>query len=369
MRIVRVDIYKLNIPFLTPLKVALGVIEGAKNVAIRIVTDSEIVGWGEASPFPAITGDSQEGSYLMSRRLAVEIVGKDPLAIEDRIREINMITVSEPSIRSAFDMALYDILAKAAKLPLYQLFGGGKRTIRTSLTIGLQDTVEQTVARAENILTLGFEALKLKVGRPGLEDVAHVKAVRELAGPDVQLKIDSNQGWDYPTAVANIRAMTSFNLQYSEQPIAAWDLENLKRLRDKVRIPICADESMFDDKDALKLMAIGAADYLNIKLGKAGGLHTALKINAIAEAAGCKCMVGCFGESRLALSAATHLTMARPNICFHDLDSAFLLKDDPVEGGMSYDKETGGLIQLSDDPGHGAAFDESYLEGRVSVES
>lgn len=127
-------------------------------------------------------------------------------------------------------------------------------------------------------------------------------------------------------------------------------------------LPVCADESVFDDRDALKLVAAGAVDYLNIKLGKSGGLHTAQKINAIAAAAGCKCMIGCFGESRLALSAAAHLAMARPNICFLDLDSAFDLKEDPVIGGMTYDDEVGGLIHLPDAPGIGAEINEDYLD-------
>jgi L-alanine-DL-glutamate epimerase-like enolase superfamily enzyme len=200
-----------------------------------------------------------------------------------------------------------------------------------------------------------------------LQDVPHVAAVREMAGPDIAIKIDSNQGWDYPTAVANINAMKPLNLQYSEQPLAVWDFDNLARLRDKVDLPICADESVFDDKDALKLVKAGAADYLNIKLGKSGGIHTGIKINAIAEAAGLKCMIGCFGESRLALSAAAHLAMAKPNILFLDLDSAFDFKTDPVIGGMRYDEQEGGVIHLNDDIGHGASFDESALGERVQV--
>ena len=149
--------------------------------------------------------------------------------------------------------------------------------------------------------------------------------------------------------------------------MAVWDYNNLARLRDKVDLPICADESVFDDKDALKLINAGAADYLNIKLGKSGGIHTGIKINAIAEAAGAKCMIGCFGESRLGLTAAAHLAVAKPNIVFLDLDSAFDFKSDPVIGGLRYDKELGGVIHLDDAIGHGASFDESFLENPLSV--
>ena len=132
-------------------------------------------------------------------------------------------------------------------------------------------------------------------------------------------------------------------------------------------MPICADESVFTDKDALKLIKEGAADYLNIKLGKSGGIHMGLKINAVAEANGSKCMIGCYGESRLGLSAFAHLAMARPNIHFLDLDSAFDFKVDPVIGGIEYDKTIGGLIHISDAPGHGAEIDAKHLTETVTV--
>ena len=361
MKITAVEIYSLKIRFKKPLKVSIGVTEGADNVVIKIITDSGLNGWGEASPCPYITGDSQATNLATAKQLAKLVQNKDPLAIEARMAEINRFTVGESSIRSAFDMALYDIAAKAANMPLYQFLGGELREIRTDLTIGQQDTVEQTCEQARAILAAGFDAIKMKVGRPGLADVEHVAAVRKLAGPDIAIKVDSNQGWDYPTAVANIQAMKPLNLQYSEQPLAVWDYENLARLRDKVELPICADESVFTDKDALKLVKQGAADYLNIKLGKSGGIHTGIKINAIAEAAGLKCMIGCFGESRLALSAAAHLAMARPNITFLDLDSAYDFIEDPVQGGMRYDDTVGGLIHLDNTPGLGASFKEESL--------
>jgi len=367
MKISRIDIYRLNVPFYHPLKVALGEISGAENIAIKITTESGLEGWGEASPCCYITGDTQATNYQTAQQLAGLAKGKDALAIEARMTDINRFTVGEPSIRSAFDMAFYDIAAKAAGMPLYQFLGGEKRPIRTDLTIGIQETVAQTVARAQSILEAGFDAIKLKVGRPGLEDVPHVAAVRELVGSDIAIKMDSNQGWDYPTAVANIHAMKSLNLQYAEQPLAVWDIDNLARLRNTVELPICADESVFDHHDALRLIKADAADYLNIKLGKAGGIHTGLKINAIAEAAGCKCMIGCFGESRLGLSAAAHVALARPNIVFLDLDSAYDFKSDPVIGGMTYDAEQGGVIHVTDEPGHGARFDEAALGDRITI--
>lgn len=361
MKISAIDIHKLNVSFEYPTRVPIGILDSAKNVVVKITADSGLYGWGEASPFSPITGDSQESNFSTAMALAELIKGQDALNTEGLMTAINRFTVAEPSIRSAFDMALHDLRAKAANLPLYALLGGGRRELRTDLTIGMQDTIEETIARAQNILSKGFNAIKMKVGRSDLADVPHVSAVRELAGPDIAIKIDSNQGWSYQDAVNNILAMAPLNLQYSEQPIAAWDYENLRRLRDKVSLPICADESVFDDKDALKLVTDGAVDYLNIKLGKSGGIRTASNINAIAQAAGCRCMIGCFAESRLGLSAAAHLAMARLNIHYLDLDSAFNFEEDPVLGGMTYDKEIGGLLHLPETPGHGADFDEQFL--------
>ena len=362
MKITRVDIYKFNIPFIHEVVVPIGILSGANNVAVRITTDSGIQGWGEASPFAPITGDTQESNFENARLFARTVMGKDPTANEARMAEINAATIGDSSLRSAFDMAFYDILGQAANMPLYRLLGGENRPLRTDFTIGMQTTVALTLERFFEGKAKGFNEVKLKVGRPGLADVEHVAAVHEHAGPDITIKIDSNQGWDYATAVKNLQAMEPYGIAYSEQPIAAWDYENLRRLRDKVDTPICADESVFDDKDALKLVSMGAVDYLNIKLGKSGGINTGLRIEAIARAAGCKCMIGCFAESRLGLTAAAHLACARPNIHFLDLDSPLNLKTDPVSGGMVYSDVTAGGISLPDTPGLGASINEEFLQ-------
>jgi len=204
--------------------------------------------------------------------------------------------------------------------------------------------------------------IKMKTGRPGLTDFTHVHAVREVIGPEVHLKIDSNQGWNLAQALENARRMEPLNLLYFEQPLPVWNLDDMARLRAKIQIPVCADESVFNEIDAFKICKLGAADYLNIKLGKSGGIHTGLKINAIAEAYGAKCMIGCFSESRLGLTAAVHLVLARPNIIFLDLDSALMLQDDPVIGGMEYGKANKSLITIGDRPGLGVDLKADYLE-------
>lgn len=367
MIISKVDIGLVNVPFKSPLRTPVGVLSAANNVVVKITTSTGEFGWGEASPMAQITTDSQQSNYDTAQLLAKNILGKNPLSIDARMAEINYLTAGDPSIRCAFDMALYDLAAKVAAMPLYQYLGGDRRELRTNLTVGIQETVSETVAAATRIMDAGFSAIKLKVGRSGLQDIPHVKAVRELAGDTMTIKVDSNQGWGYPTAVKNIMALAEFDIDYFEQPIAAWDYDGLKRLRLVTNQPICADESVFNHRDAFKLLKAEAVDILNIKLGKSGGIHTALKINSIAESAGVKCMIGCFGESRLGLSAGAHLAMARPNIHYLDLDSAFHFNVDPVKGGLQYDKKIGGLIHLDDSLGHGATIDETAIEKPWSI--
>lgn len=362
MIITGVRISKLRLSYAQPFRIAIGEMTGSDNVVLTIETDTGLLGWGEASPCPPITGDSQAGAIAAAHDVAALMIGKDPVATDARMAEFDRLTAGNPSIRAAFDMAMYDLAARAANMPLYRFLGGEQRPLHTDQTIPIQPDVAATRTKAREILAAGFEVIKVKVGRPGLIDVDHVLAVRALVGPAVGIRIDGNQGWDLPTAVANIRAMEGANIDYVEQPLPAWDLNSLSRLRRMVNVPICLDESVFDDKDALKAIHADAADYINIKLGKSGGIHTALRIEAVAAAAGKRCMIGCFGESRLALTAAAHLAMARPNIAFYDLDSAYQFTDDPVIGGLVYDTSEAGRIRLGEAPGLGARIDEAALE-------
>lgn len=366
MKIIEIGIGLLNVEMSKAIQTPIGDISAARNVAVQVQTDKGLHGWGEASPMPVITGDSQASCYALAKEMARLLLARDPLAIEDNTRALRSYCKDGPSIRSAFDMALHDISARQANMPLYRFLGGARRALITDMTIGVQDSAKATADFAQELVERGFKALKLKTGRADFVDIEHVAAAREAVGEDICIRIDSNQGWDYPQALANLRRLHAFNIEYSEQPLAAWNIQGHARLRKTSPIPLCADESLFDHHDALKLAQQDSVDYFNIKLAKSGGIATALKINAIAEAAGIKCMIGCFGESRLGLSAAAHLAMAKPNIHFIDLDSAYYFVEDPVIGGMSY-KHNGPEIILPDTPGLGAEFDPDALEDFILI--
>jgi L-alanine-DL-glutamate epimerase-like enolase superfamily enzyme len=236
--------------------------------------------------------------------------------------------------------------------------GGGERFFWTDNTVGIDDP-DRMVEKAIEIKEQGFRALKVKLGTTFSEDVERVNKIRKAIGDDLPMRLDANQGWNYRTGVRVLTAVGAMGIEYCEQPVAHWDYENMRRIRQNTPIAITADESLFDHNDAFKLASMGCCDYFNIKLSKSGGIHTALKINGIAEGAGIPCMIGCMMETRLGLSAAAHLAYAKPNIQDADLDSCFALKEDPVIGGAQYRV---GDILLPDSPGHGADIDPDFLK-------
>ena len=358
LKITSIDIYKSDIELKEPFRIAIMEITAAHNLFVKINTNEGIYGIGETSPMWMITGDTQSISFSGALDLAKLLLGKDPLNIEERMREINGFIVKNSSLKSAFDIALYDLLGKAAGLPLYAVLGGGRRFFWTDNTVGLGSPVYM-VEKAIEIKEQGFRALKVKLGTTLKEDVERVTKIRKAVGDDLPMRLDANQGWDYKTAVRILQAVEPMEIEYCEQPVAYWDLENMHRIRQNTTIGIMADESLFDHHDAFKLASMGCCDFFNIKLAKTGGIHTALKINSIAEAAGIPCMLGCMMETRVGLSAAGHLAYARPNIYDADLDSSFQLKEDPVIGGVKY--EVGDMI-LPDTPGHGADVDPDFLK-------
>jgi L-alanine-DL-glutamate epimerase-like enolase superfamily enzyme len=358
LKITSVDIFKSDIELKEPFRIAIMEIRRAQSLFIRINTNQEIYGVGEANPTWGITGETQAINAAGAGDLAKLILDRDPLDIENRMREIDRFLVRNSTLRSAFDMALYDILGKAADLPLYALIGGGKRSFWTDNTIGIADP-DSMARKAVDYKNQGFQAIKVKLGTTADQDIERIRKIREAIGDDLPIRIDANQGWDYKTAVTVLKSLEPMGIEYCEQPVAFWDYENMRRIRQNTSIAIMADESLFDHHDAFKLASMGCCDYFNIKLAKAGGIHTALKINAIAEGSGIRCMLGCMMETRLGLTAAAHVVSARPNICYADLDGYLSLEYDPVIGGAQYNV---GEITLPETPGHGADVDADFLQ-------
>jgi len=358
LKIQDVEIYYFDIPLKEPFTITLGTVTTSSGVLIRVVTDAGIIGIGESSPFQPVTGDTQETNVVAARAIREMLKGKDPLAIESAHRLFGGFLHSNPALVAALDMALYDILGKAAGLPIFRLLGGDKTTFETDVTTGI-DTPENMVKSVQTRLAAGFKTFKIKVGLDPDTDVARLQAIRDAIGYGYAIRIDANQGWTVAQAITALRTMEKFKIQFCEQPGLYSDIAGMKQVRDESPIGIMADESLFSPTDALKLINAAACDYFNIKLMKAGGMTNGLRIALIAEAANIRCMLGCMIETRLGLTAAAHVHGACQNIVFADLDGYFSHTFDPIVDGMAVKD---GMITLPEKPGLGVDVDPAFLK-------
>ncbi|MDR2348655.1 MAG: dipeptide epimerase [Bifidobacteriaceae bacterium] len=332
MRVARIAAKRVAIPLAQPFEISLGVIDRADNVFVRLETDTGLVGHGEAAPTPFVTGETAAGALAAIEAMAPAIEGLSPFAIGQAHRRMDRVLVGNGCAKAAIDMALHDVAARAAGVPLREFLGGSGASeagaVEIDMTIGLGQP--ETMARAAaDLVRRGYRQLKVKAGASEAADRAAIELIREAA-PAADIKVDANQGWTPAQALALLGHYARFGVSAVEQPVPSWDLDGLAHVRSRSPIPIMADESCFTQHDAAAIVARQAADIINIKLMKCGGLWRARQINAIAEAAGVRTMLGCMLETHLGIAAAAHLAAASPNFVYADLDSFADFDDSPV---------------------------------------
>ena len=365
LSITSVEIYQSKIKLKEPFIISLGTLTHAENVIVIIKTNVDITGVGECSPFKTINGESMETCFVVGAYLATALKGKNPLDITACTQCMDKAIYANNSIKSAFDMALYDIASQAAGQPLYQFLGGSKtKTLVTDYTVSL-NTAEKMADDAANIKANGFQIIKVKLGGSKEGDIERIKQIRAAVGMKIPLRIDANQGWTANTAPGILQALAPYNIQHCEEPIPRWDFMNLAAIRRQSPVKIMADESCCDEHDAQRLVELQACDYFNVKLGKSAGIYRAKKIIAIAEQHQIGIQLGGFLESRLAFTAAAHLAYCSDTIKHIDFDTPLMFVEDPVVGGITYNAI--GEISVPDTPGLGASFDTDYLNTLVKM--
>ncbi len=357
MTILYTDIYRFSIP-MHPFTIATGTMHFAQNILIRVHTDAGFHGVGECSAFPMIVGETQSTCFEMAKDFASLWKGKNALETEARMQQLHDFTAFNGTIKSAFDIALHDLAAKAAGQPLYQYLGGHPKPLETDLTIGIS-TPKDMAETAIKFKADGVRILKVKLGKDGPSDIERIRQIRAAVGQELPIRIDANQGWDFETANETLKQLDQYNIQFCEQPMRSYNDHLLPELRKRSPIKIMADESVFTHHDAARLIAADACDYVNIKFAKAGGILEATKINAVCENNNIPCMMGGMLESRIALTAFAHFALAHDNIIFYDMDTCMLgHQADPVTGGVRYNNF---FVEVPPAPGLGADADPSFL--------
>jgi L-alanine-DL-glutamate epimerase-like enolase superfamily enzyme len=357
----KIEIIPVQIKLHEPFVISKGALTHARNTIVKIYNSDGIYGVGECCPYRSIHGETQTGTVAFAKDLAAALIGSNPREIHKHVALMDRMIVGNASVKCAFDMALYDLVAKMDELPLYAFLKGDRdKKIYTDNTVSLLPK-EKMVEKAIKYKEMGFPVLKVKLGERGyIKDVERMKAIRKAVGDDLPLRIDANQGWNYLDAKRALEAMKDLSIEHCEEPVQAGNTADQVRLTADSPIPIMADESVFNHKDAYKVLSQNAADLINIKLGKSGGICNSMKVAAIAQSADVYCQTGSFSESRLGISALVHFDMAWDHIIFHDLDSPLMLSEDPVIGGMTYHKDW--EVTVDDTPGHGADFDPDFLK-------
>ena len=352
MKITEVKLGKISVPLRVPFKTALRSVSSVEDIVVEVHTDTGAVGYGEAPPTGAITGDTT-GAILgaLQDHIIKTVVGREVDDFEDLMLALNKCIVGNTSAKAAMDMALWDLYGQLYKIPVYKLLGGSRKEIITDITISVNDP-DEMARDAVDAVRRGYDTLKIKVGAHPELDVARLTAVRQAIGSETRIRIDANQGWEPKQAVRLLNQMQEkgLDIEFVEQPVKAHDIDGLKYVTERSYVPVLADESVFSPEDAVRIMQTRAADLVNIKLMKCGGLYNALKIVSAAEVYGVECMIGCMLEAKISVNAAVHLACAKKIITKIDLDGPVLCSEDPILGGAVFDEQR---ITVSDEPGLG----------------
>ena len=328
----------------------------AESVYVKIITDSGITGMGEASPAAFVTGETIGGVIAAIEFMKQDLIGADPEDPETIHRIMDRRLSGNTAAKAAIDIACYDIMGKAKGLPVHRLLGATQTTVVSDMTIGI-DTTEKMVEDALERVSQGFRCLKIKAGINPAEDIEHLTAIRQAVGPEIDIRVDANQGYDIPTAAEVLSKFPELGISEAEQPLVSWDLDGMAELKKLSPVPLLIDEGVHSAVHARWACEKDSGHAINIKLMKCGGIWPALQINEIAKAHGKTCIVGCMSETKLALAAGAAVVAA----CYDnmepivDLDSfmSFVEGQGGVTGGFTVD---GDVITLSEKPGFG--FDE-----------
>ena len=311
------------------------------NVFVKIEKDG-ITGYGEAGPNVRYGEDWEKTTDRINKAKSI-FENNDFWHFVDIKNELDKTITDQSCAKCALDIALMDWIGKSLNMPLYKMWGLDKsKTPLTTLSIGIDTTevIKQKVREAEK-----YPRLKIKVGKDNDEEV--INAVRSVT--DKPIVVDANEGWKTKeVALEKIKWLISEGVEFIEQPMPSTMIEETRWLRDRVDVPIIADEAV---KTAADIPLLSTAyDGINIKLMKAGGLQEAMRMIQMAKALNMKIMLGCMIESSIAISAAAHLS---PLVDYADLDGNLLLAEDPFSG-VKVDK---GKLILNDEPGLGISGD------------
>lgn len=358
MRITQVEAIRVTIPFRRPFVVWRGELPGKEHVLVRVRTDTGLTGWGEAAPFLFYSPETAiDIASLVNETLAGEVIGRDPRDVRSIYESFGMLD-GHHFAKGAVEMALWDILGQVANLPLHRLLGGAVHARVPVTTVIHSGEPAEMAEEAKALVRAGFPSLKIKIGFGPERDEAMVAAVREAVGPGIRIRVDAEEHYELKQALAVARRIERFDLELISQPVARTDWEGMAFLRTALQTPLLADEGIHSPHDVLTCVKHGAADMVNIKVLKSGGLLPSLDMAAICRAAHLPVLIGSMIEAGIGTLFSAHVAASLPGVFATELCGPLLLADDLLTTPLQV---VDGHLTLPDAPGLGAAVDEDRL--------
>ena len=363
MRISRSETLLLDIPLPRKQKRAFGDFDKVNHLIVRLTTDEGLEGVGEVAACGGPTWSEEcveTAQIVVDRYLAPGLVGQDPFRIEYLVAWMDRVVKGNRFAKAALESALFDIVGKALKVPVYTLLGGMYRDRLPVAWLLNVDDVPAAIAEAEVWLARGITIFKLKVAEGDPEhELQAVDAIARAVQGRARLRADANGGWDEATAARVIPRLAALGVEYIEQPVPRWNVVAMARLVRSSSIPIMADESVYTPEEALTIVRNEAAHAFCLKLAKAGGILATKKMAAIGEAAGFSCVISTMLETSLGCAAALHFAASSRAVNLgSELLGPLFLADDIAEEPVQYEQ---GQILVPQRPGLGVRLDEGKL--------
>ena len=303
-----------------------------KVVLVRIESVNGEIGWGEVRESKTVTGETQE-SILSSVEnfFSASLVGCDPLDFNEVHHRMNKQLIGNSAAKSAVDMAIHDLGGKISGLGVSSILGGGhKGPINSSKAVSA-NTTDKMVKEAIEFVKDGYKTIKIKTGVDKQSELLAIKEIRQSVGSSINIKLDANQAWTLAEARNFLSEVEKFDIEMIEQPLSAGNIRGHAELRKSISIPVMLDESIHSSRDLLNVIEMNAADYVNIKLLKTGGLFPAKELASICSAAGIYCQIGSL-DSSIGSAAAVNLVHSCPIFKYAEINGPSRFKNDFASG-------------------------------------
>ncbi|HDR4861306.1 dipeptide epimerase [Bacillus thuringiensis] len=359
MKITAIHLYAIRLTLRSPFVISYGSYSDMPSIIVKMETDEGIIGYGEGVADDHVTGESWESTFhTLKHTLTPALIGKNPMNIEKIHDMMDNTIYGVPTAKAAIDIACFDIMGKKLNQPVYQLIGGRyHEEFPVTHVLSIADP-EDMAEEAASMIQKGYQSFKMKVGTNVKEDVKRIEAVRERVGNDIAIRIDVNQGWkNSANTLTALRSLGHLNIDWIEQPVIADDIDAMAHIRSKTDLPLMIDEGLKSSREMRQIIKLEAADKVNIKLMKCGGIYPAVKLAHQAEMAGIECQVGSMVESSVASSAGFHVAFSKKIITSVELTGPLKFTKDI--GNLHYDVP---FIRLNEKPGLGIEINEDTLQ-------